>query len=147
MRTSSNGNAVKNIFELKSARRLLVEGNIFENCWLAAQGGWALQFTVRNQDGAAPWSTIEDVTFENVQAWSRKFLLFAIASQERAIDLGTGDLSEAALGWSTYGADHMSHYAINAGGDLRLFGDHVEAVHVRDPRARGSPAAGRPPVP
>ena len=58
---------------------------------------------------------IEDLTFENVQAWARKFLLFAIASRERGIDLGTGDLSELALGWATYGGDHMSHYAVNAG--------------------------------
>ncbi len=58
---------------------------------------------------------VEDTTFENVQAWSRKFMLFATASQVGGIDLGTGDLSEIALGWSTYGADHMSHYAINAG--------------------------------
>jgi NAD+ synthase (glutamine-hydrolysing) len=58
---------------------------------------------------------VEDVTFENVQAWTRKFLLFAIASRERGIDLGTGDLSELALGWATYGGDHMSHYGVNAG--------------------------------
>src|SRR5437867_3194845 len=57
--------AVKNLFELKNARRVLVEGNIFENNWLASQAGWAIQFTVRNQDGTAPWSTIEDVTFQN----------------------------------------------------------------------------------
>lgn len=56
-----------------------------------------------------------DVTFENVQAWTRKFLLFATASEERAIDLGTSDLSELAMGWTTYGGDHMSHYGVNAG--------------------------------
>ncbi len=55
---------VKNLFELKNARRVLVEGNIFENTWLAAQDGYAILFTVRNQDGTAPWSTIEDVTFQ-----------------------------------------------------------------------------------
>jgi NAD+ synthase (glutamine-hydrolysing) len=60
-------------------------------------------------------SHIENLTFENVQAWSRKMLLFATAGQEHAIDLGTGDLSELALGFATYGGDHMSHYAINAG--------------------------------
>jgi NAD+ synthase (glutamine-hydrolysing) len=59
--------------------------------------------------------TRHDVTFENVQAWTRKFLLFSFASEGRGIDLGTGDLSELALGWSTYGGDHMSHYAVNAG--------------------------------
>src|SRR5256712_2840138 len=58
---------------------------------------------------------VEDVTFENVQAWTRKFLLFSLASQERGIDLGTGDLTELALGFSTYGGDHMSHYGVNAG--------------------------------
>jgi NAD+ synthase (glutamine-hydrolysing) len=57
----------------------------------------------------------EDVTFENVQAWLRKLLLFATASQQRGIDIGTGDLSEIALGFATYGGDHMSHYGVNAG--------------------------------
>ena len=55
------------------------------------------------------------MTFENVQAWLRKLLLFATASQQRGIDLGTGDLSEIALGWCTYGGDHLSHYGVNAG--------------------------------
>ena len=58
---------------------------------------------------------IEDATFENVQAWLRKVLLFATASQEKGIDIGTGDLSEIALGFATYGGDHMSHYGVNAG--------------------------------
>ncbi len=60
-------------------------------------------------------SELENATFENVQAWLRKFLLFATASQEKAIDLGTGDLSEIAIGFATYGGDHMSHYAVNSG--------------------------------
>jgi hypothetical protein len=54
---------VKNLFELKNARRVLVEGNVFENNWLHAQNGYAILFTVRNQDGGAPWSVVEDVTF------------------------------------------------------------------------------------
>jgi glutamine amidotransferase PdxT len=54
---------VKNIFELKNARRVLVEGNIFENNWLAGQNGFSILFTVRNQSGSAPWSVVEDVTF------------------------------------------------------------------------------------
>jgi NAD+ synthase (glutamine-hydrolysing) len=58
---------------------------------------------------------VEDTTFENVQAWTRKFLLFSTASREGGIDLGTGDLSELALGFATYGGDHMSHYGVNAG--------------------------------
>jgi hypothetical protein len=57
------GWTVKNLFELKNARRVLVEGNVFENNWVAAQDGFGILFTVRNQDGRAPWSVVEDVTF------------------------------------------------------------------------------------
>lgn len=57
--------SVKNLFELKSARRVTIDRNIFENNWVDAQAGPAILFTVRNQDGTAPWSTIEDVTFTN----------------------------------------------------------------------------------
>jgi hypothetical protein len=55
---------VKNAFELKNARRVLVEGNVFENVWQAAQAGHAVLLTVRNQDGRGPWSVVEDVTFQ-----------------------------------------------------------------------------------
>jgi Right handed beta helix region len=53
----------KNGFELKNARRVLVEGNVIENVWGGGQNGYAVLFTVRNQNGRAPWSVIEDVTF------------------------------------------------------------------------------------
>jgi len=56
---------VKNLFELKNARRVLVDGNLFEYNWPHAQNGFALLFTPRNQDGGAPWSVVEDVTFVN----------------------------------------------------------------------------------
>ncbi|WP_374970818.1 NAD(+) synthase [Terrabacter sp. BE26] len=59
---------------------------------------------------------VYDVTFENVQAGLRYDYLFRIANQRGGIVLGTGDLSELALGWCTYGVgDQMSHYAINTG--------------------------------
>jgi hypothetical protein len=54
---------VKNLLELKNARRVVVEGNLFENNWVHGQTGVAVLFTVRNQDGTAPWSVVEDVTF------------------------------------------------------------------------------------
>jgi cellulose synthase/poly-beta-1,6-N-acetylglucosamine synthase-like glycosyltransferase len=54
---------VKNLFELKNARRVRVEDNLLEYNWPAAQNGFAVLFTVRNQDGGAPWSVVEDVTF------------------------------------------------------------------------------------
>ena len=56
-----------------------------------------------------------DVTFENVQAGERTSHLFRLANHHHAIVIGTGDLSELALGWCTYGVgDHMSHYNVNA---------------------------------
>ncbi|MQW77808.1 NAD(+) synthase [Nocardioides sp. dk4132] len=59
---------------------------------------------------------VYDVTFENVQAGLRTDYLFRLANQRRGIVLGTGDLSELALGWCTYGVgDQMSHYNVNAG--------------------------------
>ncbi len=54
---------VKNIFELKNAQRVTVDGNIFENNWKDAQVGYAIVFTPRNQDGTAPWVAVKDVTF------------------------------------------------------------------------------------
>jgi NAD+ synthase (glutamine-hydrolysing) len=59
---------------------------------------------------------VYDVTFENVQAGLRTDYLFRVANQRGGIVLGTGDLSELALGWSTYGVgDQMSHYNVNGG--------------------------------
>ncbi|HEV8658044.1 MAG TPA: fibronectin type III domain-containing protein [Thermoanaerobaculia bacterium] len=57
--------SIKNLFELKNARRVLIDGNIFEHNWQAAQAGFSILFTVRNQDGTAPWSVVEDITFTN----------------------------------------------------------------------------------
>src|SRR5438105_15414368 len=54
---------IKNLFELKNAQRVLVDGNIFEHNWAAAQDGFSILFTVRNQGGTAPWSVVQDVTF------------------------------------------------------------------------------------
>ncbi|HEY1224727.1 MAG TPA: NAD(+) synthase, partial [Brevundimonas sp.] len=59
---------------------------------------------------------IHDITFENVQAGLRTDYLFRLANQNGGFVLGTGDLSELALGWATYGVgDHMSHYNVNGG--------------------------------
>jgi len=55
-----------------------------------------------------------DVTYENVQARARTSILMNLANKENGLVVGTGDLSEIALGWSTYNGDHMSMYAVNA---------------------------------
>ena len=71
------------------------------------------------EDIGHPYTTGEphyDVTFENVQAGLRTDYLFRLAGHHKGFVIGTGDLSELALGWCTYGVgDHMSHYGVNAG--------------------------------
>ncbi len=85
---------------------------------------------------------VYDVTFENVQAGERTSHLFRLANHHNAIVLGTGDLSELALGWSTYGVgDQMSHYNVNGSvpktliqylirwvAETRQFGEDASAV-------------------
>ena len=61
----TQGWAVKNLFELKNARRVVIDGNVFENNWRHAQTGAAILFTVRNQSGGCPWCVVEDVEFTN----------------------------------------------------------------------------------
>ena len=58
---------------------------------------------------------VEDVTFENVQARYRTMVLMNKANQVGGLVVGTGDLSEIALGWNTFSGDHISHYNVNAG--------------------------------
>ena len=57
--------SVKNLFELKNAQRILVDGNVFENNWADAQEGFAILLKSVNQEGTAPWSQTCDVTFTN----------------------------------------------------------------------------------
>ncbi len=57
--------SVKNILEFKSAQRVSVDGNVFENNWLAAQSGYAILFTPRNQYGGAPWTIVQQIAFTN----------------------------------------------------------------------------------
>ncbi len=85
---------------------------------------------------------IYDVTFENVQAGERTSHLFRLANHHHGLVLGTGDLSELALGWATYGVgDHMSHYNVNGSvpktliqylirwvAETRQFGDEASEI-------------------
>lgn len=58
--------------------------------------------------------SVHDITYENSQARERTQILMDVANKENAIVVGTGDLSELALGWATYNGDHMSMYGVNA---------------------------------
>jgi hypothetical protein len=65
-RYDPNYSVVKNLLELKNARRVLINGNLLEHNWIGSeQQGQAVLFTVRNQTGGAPWSVVEDVEFTN----------------------------------------------------------------------------------
>ena len=64
-RTKPNGATVKNLFELKNAKRVLVEACNFAKSWTDGQTGFGIVLTVRNQDGGNPWASVEDVTFRN----------------------------------------------------------------------------------
>jgi NAD+ synthase (glutamine-hydrolysing) len=76
---------------------------------------------------------VHDITFENVQAGLRTDYLFRLANQHRAFVLGTGDLSELALGWATYGVgDHMSHYNVNGGVAKTLIRHLIRWVATRE---------------
>ncbi len=57
--------SVKNHFELKNAKRVKVDGNLFTHHWFGAQSGRAILFTTKNQDGTANWSEVSDITFTN----------------------------------------------------------------------------------
>jgi NAD+ synthase (glutamine-hydrolysing) len=72
---------------------------------------------------------VHDTTYENVQARERTQILMDLANQEQALVLGTGDMSELALGWTTYNGDHMSMYGINSGIPKTLVRHLVQWFH------------------
>lgn len=102
-------------------------GKTKDNAWalMKALGITAAELDIRPaaqqmlHDIGHPFASGEklyDITFENVQAGLRTDYLFRLANQHNGLVVGTGDLSEIALGWCTYGVgDQMSHYAVNTG--------------------------------
>jgi len=85
-------------------------------------------------------SGVFDITFENAQARMRTMVLMNIANQANGIVIGTGSLSELALGWATYNGDHMSMYAVNAGVPKTLVRRIVEYI-AENPVALCHPAS------
>jgi NAD+ synthase (glutamine-hydrolysing) len=82
----------------------------------------------------------EDITYENTQARARTMILMNLANKHHGLVLGTGDLSEMALGWCTYNGDQMSMYGINVGIPKTLvrFMIHQYALHKFDSDVRGT---------
>jgi NAD+ synthase (glutamine-hydrolysing) len=82
---------------------------------------------------------VKDVTYENAQARQRTYLLMDFANEMNGMVIGTGDLSELALGWATYNGDHMSMYGVNGGVPktlvrhlVRYFGDTCESETLKN---------------
>ena len=80
---------------------------------------------------------LRDITYENTQARERTQILMDIANKHKGMVIGTGDLSELALGWATYNGDHMSMYAVNTGVPKTLVRYLVDwAAHQVEPRSQ-----------
>jgi hypothetical protein len=83
-----SGKNIKNLFELKAARRAIIRNNLFENNFNDAQSGYAILFTPRNQGGRAPWTQVSDVLFERniVRNSPSMFQVMGYDSKERLAD-------------------------------------------------------------
>jgi len=73
-----------------------------------------------------------DITYENTQARERMQILMDIANKENGLVVGTGDLSELALGWCTYNGDHMSMYSVNSGIPKTLIKFLIQAIVMNE---------------
>jgi hypothetical protein len=121
---------VKNLLELKNAQRLLIDGNIFENIWVAAQTGSAIVFTPRNQEATAPWSRVQDVTFTHnivrhasagVQLLGWDYIQTSQQTQRVKIQDNLFD----DIGGSRWGGNGVAFVIVDATADVRI--DHNTA--------------------
>lgn len=112
---------VKNVLELKCAARVLIKGNILENCWADAQEGEAFMITPRNQNGTASWSNVTDVTVQYNKVINCQFLArIAGEDDNNTSQIPTRILFEHNLGLLTIltGVDQRSvGFLVNACGD------------------------------
>jgi GDP-mannose 6-dehydrogenase len=127
--------SVKNIFELKNARRVLCEQNLFENNWPDGQNGFAILFTVRNQEGNAPWSAVEDVTFRN-NVVRRSASAVNILGHDNSRDTVTGQTRRIhvadnlfyEIGGSRWGGDGTLFQLLEGTSDVVI--EHNTAFHT-----------------
>lgn len=114
--------SVKNSFEIKNGRRVLIDGNVFENNWAMNQDGDAILFTPRNTHGVMPWAVVEDVIF------TENLLINVDAGVE---SLGEDDLQ-------AQGSDQTKRILISG----NFFDVHREALHVVLDVVNGRPVLG-----
>jgi hypothetical protein len=138
---------VKNLFELKNAQRVLVEGNVFENNWVDAQSGFALVFKSENQDGGAPWSVTRDVTLRNNKITNVARGLTVLGSAGNATEsasriliqnnvfdrLGSADVGGDGLLWGMDGDPSEITFERNTGFAVKtaLMFDELQKTYVK----------------
>ncbi|HZN65357.1 MAG TPA: LEPR-XLL domain-containing protein [Tepidisphaeraceae bacterium] len=141
---------VKNLFELKNASRVLIEGNVFEHNWPhpqpgpdnAAQHGWAMLLTVRDESGRAPWAVVEDVTVRSnvVRHSNAGFSLYGVeGGGSRRILIENNLVHDVGLAW---GANDRTGMLMQVNGVSDLIVNHNTAVHDGDTLFANGPAAG-----
>jgi hypothetical protein len=126
---------VKNLLELKNARNVVIDGNVFENNWADDQNGFAILFTPRNQDGGSPWSTVEHVEFTNnvvrhstsginILGWDN------LGPSQQASNLVIRNNVFWDIGGARWGEDAASTYGYGKGGWFLQLMDGTSAVIV-----------------
>lgn len=136
--------SVKNLFELKNARRVLVDGNLFENNWVNSQNGFAILMTVRNQQGGAPWSVVEDVRFVNNVVRHSANGVYILgrddnypSGQAKRIHIGNNLFDD--IGGTTWGGGGILFQLIAGPADVVI--DHNTGFHTYNAiMAEGAPA-------
>jgi len=134
---------VKNLLELKNARNVIIDGNLFENNWTDGQAGIPILFTVRNQEGTAPWSILENVTFTNNIVKSAEGALNLLGSDNEKPSQRSSDLLIAnnfftdirgpfltLNGYNNVTLSHNTHF--QTGNIMVLCGTPVQKLIYRD---------------
>src|SRR5438876_147371 len=130
---------VKNLFELKNAQRVLLDGNIFEHNWVGDQHGAAILFTVRNQTGSSPWAIVADVTFTHnivrhatggIEILGRDYLFLSQQAQRLLIQ---NNLFDDIGGAQWAGADRTGRLFQLSNGAADVIIDHNTAFQTENP--------------